>query len=390
MRGGEGSHSPFAGRPVRVALVDDSPLVRRMVRRILEAEADMEVVWEAGDGREAVARCTRPGAQPSAAVVLLDLQMPGLDGLGTLEELRRARCPIRVLVLSSLTRRGARATIEALARGAVDYICKPSATEVAAGGGFRTELLDKIRAWAGFGRDRRGTPSAAGNGSRHGRHPDRAASRPDTTPTSATGVAAIRRRRGAPPIAAVGIAASTGGPQALTELFAALPRPFPVPILVTQHMPEGFTAALADQLSRTTGHVCEEARSGAVPQAGRVHIAAGGRHLVVDPGSPPHLRLDDSPPVHFCRPAADPMFASMAEVWGAATMAVVLTGIGRDGADGAARIVACGGLALAQDEDSSVVWGMPGAVVRAGVATAVLPLDRIAPAIADIVKGERR
>lgn len=375
---GDGRTGPAAsGATLRVALVDDSALARRLVRGILAREPDIEVTWEAADGREALERLERePGGTPTD-VLLLDLYMPGLDGLATLERLARAGNGPRVVMLSAATRRGARETLEALARGAVDYVCKPAA-DPAARAQFERELVDKLRALgrsalprvppAPAGRPAVGTPDAV-RSVRPGDGPP--------GPDRASGY------RGRPTL--VGIAASTGGPQALGVVLQGLTRPFPVPILITQHMPPGFTAALADHLARTTGHPCSEARAGEIVEAGHVYVAPGDRHLVVASGSPIRVQLDDSPPRHFCRPAADPMFESMADHVGGGAVAVVLTGMGRDGAEGAARIAARGGVVVAQDEATSIVWGMPGATVRAGAASRVLPLAEIPAFLAGTV-----
>lgn len=357
-----------SGATLRVALVDDSALARRLVRSILAREPDIEVTWEAADGREALERLERePGGTPTD-VLLLDLYMPGLDGLATLERLARTGNGPRVVMLSAATRRGARETLEALARGAVDYVCKPAA-DPAARAQFERELVGKLRA---LGRSALPRVPSAPAGRPAVAATDTMRSGPGDGPPGPHRAPGYRER----PVL-VGIAASTGGPQALGVVLQGLTRPFPVPILITQHMPPGFTAALADHLARTTGHPCSEARAGEIVEAGHVYVAPGDRHLVVATGSPIRVQLDDSPPRHFCRPAADPMFESMADQVGGAAVAVVLTGMGRDGAEGAARIAARGGVVVAQDEATSIVWGMPGATVRAGAASRVLPLAEI-------------
>jgi two-component system chemotaxis response regulator CheB len=365
--------------PLRIALVDDSALARRLVRSILEREVDLIVSWEAADGREALDRLADERSGSTTDVLLLDLYMPGLDGLATLDELARRGGGPRVVMLSAATRRGARETLEALARGAIDYVCKPAA-DATARADFERELVGKLRA---IGRCRQPRPMP----------PDGMSSVRDEMPSVRPATHAPDPARDAqarqlpakpdalpdvqPRPTLVGIAASTGGPQALSVVLQGLNRPFPLPILITQHMPPGFTAALADHLARTTGHPCTEARSGDIAEPGHVYIAPGDHHLVVARASPLTLRLDDSPPRHFCRPAADPMFESMAQSVGSGAIAVVLTGMGRDGAEGAARIAARGGIVVAQDEATSVVWGMPGATVRAGAASRVLPLNEI-------------
>jgi two-component system chemotaxis response regulator CheB len=283
-------------------------------------------------------------------VVVLDLEMPVMDGMTALPLLLRV-APRRpaVIVASALTQRGAAAAMAALRAGAADYIPKPGA----AGGGlndpaFQAELLAKVKGWARMG--------AAGPVPR--------------VPVPARPVAI------APPpgLSAIGIGCSTGGPQALAALVQGLVRPLSVPVLVVQHMPRGFTAMLADHLDRLGRLPCAEARDGEALRPGRLYLAPGDRHLLAESGSGGLVaQLSDASPENFCRPAVDPMLRSLAGACGGAVLAVILTGMGQDGLAGCRMVAAAGGTVLAQDEASSVVWGMPGAVAKAGLAKAQLP-----------------
>lgn len=448
-----GAADPAA--PVRVMLCDDSATVRGALARVLRADPAIHVVARVGDGRAALAAL--PEARPE--VVLLDLEMPVMDGMTALPLLLRQPAELRpvVIVASALTQRGAAAAMAALRAGASDYLPKPSA----AGGGlsdpvFRAELLEKVKGWARIRRRRQappaagaggpGAPIAPSPGETDPARPSRAAfgpahapaapaarsagaaeglirpgpARPDTRGTPATRAPAALRpgalrpgtvlawSRSAPEDAAaarawpapqgdaapgiapaaaprvVVVGASTGGPQALATLVRRLPAALPVPLLVVQHMPAGFTTMLADHLGRLGGPPAAEAREGEALRPGRLYLAPGDRHLLVEAGAEGALlaRLSDGPPENFCRPALDPLLRSaVAACGGARVLAVVLTGMGQDGLAGCRAVAAAGGRVLAQDEASSVVWGMPGAVARAGLAQALAPPELLAERI---------
>ncbi len=347
--------SGAAGAPVRVLVCDDSATVRAALAGLIGAAGDCAVVGAAGDGRQALARIAAlPGAE-RPEVVLLDLEMPVMDGMTTLPHLMALPAPRpAVIVASALTQRGAAVAMAALRAGAVDYVPKPSA----AGGGlrdpaFRAELLAKIRGWGRMARGR-GAGSA---------------------PTAMPAPAATLMRMGVPRVVAIGT--STGGPQALSALIRGLGQTeaATVPFLVVQHMPRGFTAMLADHLGRLGGPPCAEARDGEVLRPGRIYVAPGDRHLLVEAGPDKVLltRLSDGPPENFCRPAVDPLLRSLAAPGIGPVLAVIMTGMGHDGLAGCRAILGAGGAVLAQDEASSVVWGMPGAIARAGLASALLP-----------------
>lgn len=342
-------------------ICDDSATVRGILGRLLGADSAIEVVSRVGDGRQALDAL--PTARPD--VVLLDLEMPVMDGMTALPLLLRAEPRPIVIVASALTQRGAAAAMAALRAGASDYIPKPGA----AGGGamdpnFRSELLEKVKGWA-----------------RMRRKPAAPASPTQVMPRVVP--AAAPRNAGAPALLAVG--SSTGGPQALASFLRALVPTPPVPVVIVQHMPAGFTAMLADHLDRVGPLRVAEAKDGDLLRAGHAYLAPGDRHLLVERGASGLVaRLRDDPPENFCRPAVDPMLRSAQRACDGRVLAVILTGMGQDGLVGCRGLVAAGGTVLAQDEASSVVWGMPGAVARAGLARELLPPDRLAARAAAI------
>ena len=370
-----------AHQPIRVMVVDDSAVVRDLLSRWLNAEPGIEVVAALRTGREAVDQFERH--RPD--VVLLDIEMPVLDGLSALPLLLAMDRDLVVVMVSTVTRHHAEAGLKALSLGAADYIPKPeSGTGGVAAAEFRRELLDKVRNLGSHRRRRfrrrRGLAQPSPGGTR-----------PEAT--AAATAASIRLRpfaAAAPRVLVIG--ASTGGPQALNAAVADLsPVIARAALLITQHMPPSFTTILAEHLGRASRCPAREAidREPIVP--GRIYVAPGGRHMRVERANhAPVVALDDGPPINFCRPAVDPLFSSAARTWGPAVVAVILTGMGVDGAGGAADIVAAGGSVIAQDEATSVVWGMPGAVAQAGLCSAVLPLDQIAAKIAWLFTGERR
>ena len=359
---------------VRVLVVDDSVVVRRMVTDILREDPGIEVVGTAANGRIALARIE----QLRPDLVTLDVEMPVLDGLGTLEELRPRHPRLPVVMFSTLTARGAEATMDALERGASDFVTKPShaASVDEARAAVRAQLVPKIHARAAAAGARPPPP---------GRPPPPP---PARAPAAAAAAAAAGAAGGRVDLLVLG--ASTGGPDALTELLTALPGDLPVPVLVTQHMPAVFTRYFAGRLDQKCALTVSEAEDGQPLLPGHVLVAPGGHHLQV--GGAPHARvarLDQGPQENFCRPAVDVMFRSAAATHGRHVLGVVLTGMGADGAAGSLDVLLAGGRVLVQDEATSVVWGMPGAVVAAGAAQEVLPLAALAPAVLTRCRADR-
>ncbi len=358
--------SIMPSEPIRVMVVDDAVVVRGLLARWVGSEPDMQVVATLRGGREAIQQLER--TMPD--VVILDIAMPDIDGIAALPRLLEKKRDLVVLMASTLTRRNAEISLRALALGAADYIPKPgNGREFTTSEAFRRELIEKIRALGTRSRRR-----AAGN-ARSGAH---AARYGEATLPQAVEKIRLRPFASTTPRVLL-IGSSTGGPQALEAILGGIGAVIDnAPVLVAQHMPPTFTAILAQHLSRASGRPAAEAKDGEPIRAGRIYVAPGGFHMRVErEGGNAVIALNDDPPEHFCKPAVDPLFASAASVWGCWNLALVLTGMGTDGARGAAQVAAAGGSIIAQDEETSVVWGMPGSVARAGLACAVLPLHQI-------------
>ena len=338
---------------INVLVVDDSVVIRRLVTTALEADPDITVVGTAANGRIALQKLL----QVAPDLVTLDIEMPELDGLGTLKELRRSHPKLPVIMFSTLTERGASATFDALSLGANDYVTKPAnvGSVPEAIESVKTQLIPKIKGLC-----------AAKVVS---------APRPATVrlPVQPSGPTPTGR------VELLAIGSSTGGPDALTTLLPLLPASFPVPVVITQHMPPVFTKLFAQRLDGKCALSVKEAEAGDRVEAGQVLIAPGDRHLELERrSSGTYVRLSSAPPENFCRPAVDVMVRSAASLAGSGVLAAVLTGMGSDGARGAEALRLVGAEVVAQDEASSVVWGMPGAVVSGGYAHRVLPLRVIA------------
>ena len=344
--------STVAGKsePCRVLLCDDSAAVRGFYRRALESDPAIAVVASAGNGQAAIDAL----AQHAVDVVVLDIEMPVMDGLTALPRLLAAKPGVKVLVVSGVTPRGADISYKALVAGAAECVLKPGTADPSAASEFQRDLVAKVRALGAARRDplRAATPK-----------PDIRA--PKLTPAHAA------------PVRAIAIIASTGGPAALLHLIPELKDGPTQPIFITQHMPARFTTTLAEHLSRVAGRPAAEAIDGETVRDGRIYVAPGDWHMVVEASRPPKLHLVQSPPVNFCRPSADPMLHSLAKVYGANLLCAVLTGMGSDGLAGAGQVVAAGGTVIAQDQATSVVWGMPGVVANAGLCSAILPLEAL-------------
>jgi two-component system chemotaxis response regulator CheB len=360
------------GERIRVLVVDDSVVIRRLVTHALEEDPLVEVVGAASNGIIALQRI--PQFNPD--VLTLDIEMPEMDGLETLRRIRRDYPQIRVIMFSTLTERGGAVTLEALTLGADDYVTKASneGSLDRSMARLRQDLLPRIKQF--FQSPAPGRVAMGG-----GQAPVLAA------PLVRRGGAAPQSSTERPKVLVVGV--STGGPTALGAILPQLPAGFSLPVLIVQHMPPLFTRLLAERLHSTCQLPVEEASQGAPVQAGRIVIAPGDFHLkVVSNGAGVRVCLDQSPPQNSCRPAVDALFASVGEVYGGAAIAVILTGMGQDGLRGAEILKARGAKVLAQDQASSVVWGMPGAVVNAGLADRVLPLDQLVPEILRVAGRE--
>lgn len=343
--------------PLRVMVCDDSFVVRGAIGRMLESDPEIRVVARVGNGLLAIEEVRRQAVD----VLVLDIEMPVMDGLSALPQLLEIDPGLRVIMASTLTTRGADVALRALRLGAADYVPKPSASGVGGDDAFRRELLEKVKGLARLRRRR-----AAG--------PEQAGLRP--------------RPAGARVPQLLAIGSSTGGPQALFKLVQGLGTGLRVPVVLTQHMPAAFTPILADHLSRLGGLPCTEAKDGETLRAGHIHLAPGGYHLMIEARAGVlRSRVTRDPPENFCRPAVDPMLRSAAAACDGRVLCAMLTGMGHDGLAGTRVVIERGGTAIAQDEATSVVWGMPGAIAQAGLCHAVLPLPRIAPKLLELLRG---
>jgi two-component system chemotaxis response regulator CheB len=366
-------------------VVDDSVVIRGLIARWIGSEADMVVAASLRTGLDAVNQIER--VNPDVAV--LDIEMPELDGISALPLLLAKKRNLIIIMASTLTRRNAEISFKALSLGASDYIPKPESTrEPAAAETFRHDLIQKIRHLGA--KVRRAAPASPSPPLASAQ--DRPREPLPRSPLAPVAQPQLLRRAfsmQAPRVLLIG--SSTGGPQALmavvTELGPVIDR---FPVLITQHMPPTFTTILAEHLARSSHRPAHEAVDGEIVKAGQIYLAQGGRHMrVARHGADVVIALDDGPPVNFCKPAVDPLFTSAIDVWQGGVLAVVLTGMGSDGTRGGKEIVAAGGSVIAQDEASSVVWGMPGAAANAGICAAVLPLNQIAPKLVRLFSGDR-
>jgi two-component system, chemotaxis family, protein-glutamate methylesterase/glutaminase len=374
--------APVVRKPIQVMIVDDAIVVRRQLTRWICDEKDMMVAACLRTGREAVDQLE--SCNPD--VVVLDVDMPELDGISALPQLLKKKRDLVIIMASTLTRRAAEISLHALSLGAADYVSKPEAAlDADSSAEFRRELLEKIRSLGRRGglllRQRRGVAA-----------PRVIASPARRTSVVAEAVAPFTLRPFAlPRPRALLIGSSTGGPQALSALIAGIDSAVErAPILIAQHMPPTFTAALAEHLARVSGRSVREAEHEELIAPGNVYVAPGGRHMrVMRSLAGPAIALGDDAPINFCRPSIDALLSSAAQIWGAGSLALILTGMGSDGARGAGEIAAAGGSVIAQDEETSVVWGMPRAVAMAGSCSAVLPLWQIPAEVNRLFGGGR-
>lgn len=342
---------------IRILLADDSAAVRRLVTSTLSKHPDIEVVGAARHGQEALELL--PITKPN--VILLDVEMPVMDGIDTLKNIRKIDRQIPIVMFSSLTVRGGEATLEALELGASDYVAKPTSTGHVqqAIDYIDRELVPKLRQWK--------------------RRPPAVQTKPTASRTNAAVASLQPRPRKIPgPINVIAIGSSTGGPNALAAIVSRLPANLSVPVLIVQHMPTVFTRLLAERLNQSSHLTVAEAYDGAVVQPGQVWVAAGGQHMVTErKGTETRLRLSNDAMENSCRPSVDVLFRSVSEAYEGQCMAVVLTGMGKDGTEGCRELSKKGATIVVQDEASCVVWGMPRAVTEAGLADKTLPLDQI-------------
>lgn len=351
--------------PIRVMLVDDSAVVRGLITRALEQDPMLSIVATAANGRMAVDMAGKHHPD----IIVLDIEMPEMDGITALPLLLEKSPNTKIIMASTLTLRNAGISMQALQLGAADYLAKPSARGTEELEIFYHELREKVRVLGGIARQARGgEPKSA------------------PMPASATMLAPVPQAsvqlkpETNSRAQALAIASSTGGPQALLNLFGDLKGTLShIPIFITQHMPPTFTTILAEQIGNAGSRPCHEAKHGDIVQPGHAYLAPGDFHMtVIREQGRTVIQLDQNPPVNFCRPAADPMFESLAKIYGVGLMAAVLTGMGFDGAEGAKAVSRAGGAVIAQDAASCVVYGMPKATAEAGVCQAVLPLSGMA------------
>ncbi|MBB6253837.1 protein-glutamate methylesterase/protein-glutamine glutaminase [Nitrospirillum iridis] len=373
--------------PYRVMVVDDSAVIRGLLTRTLESDNDIRVVASVANGQMAVNTLRRQ----TLDVIVLDIEMPVMDGLTALPQLIAADPNVKIIMASTLTAKNADISLRALRAGASDYVTKPSSTrELTGADSFKAELVGKVRA---FGEAARRADPSKGTPARP------VAPRPAAAPTPAAAAGAVAPARvrlyetgpvtlrPAPDIRPdiIAIGSSTGGPQALFEVMSNFRGGLQQPIVITQHMPATFTTILAEHISRQCGIECAEAKDGEPIVGGRAYVAPGDNHFLLVPrNGVPTVQLTKDPPENFCRPAVDPMLRSIVKIYGRKVLAVILTGMGHDGRGGCDHVVQAGGMVVGQDEASSVVWGMPGAVATAGLCSSILPLKEIGPFIRKI------
>lgn len=369
------SKGPAASNQIHVMLVDDSAVVRGFIGRILESDPDIKVVASVANGEQGVTSTARHHPD----IVILDVEMPVMDGLTALPKILAASPGVRVIMCSTLTVRNGEITMKALSLGATECIAKPSnSVSIHAADDFKGEMLRVVKA---LGRRRNADtlqrPSQGAVPLAKGTF----AGGQNTALKQKTSFELRKHMPGEifrPNLLAIG--SSTGGPQALFKVISSF-KNFDVPIILTQHMPPTFTKILAQHISQHTGVSAVEGETGMTVEKGYVYVAPGGKHMLFERADPHTIRivLDDGPPENFCKPSVDPMLRSAIKVWGPKFLTVILTGMGSDGLPGSREVIAGGGRVVAQDQETSVVWGMPGAVATNGLCTAVLPLQDIGP-----------
>lgn len=370
------SPAASASRKIRVMLVDDSAVIRGLMSKILSAEDDIEIVASCQNGQAALNMITN--AKPD--IITLDIEMPIMDGLTAIPEILKVYPGAKIIMCSTLTTANGDTTLKAMSLGAIDCIAKPTSThELYSQDDFKTSLLSKVRLiTAGIDRSEGTAPVASARGAA-ALLPDKKPALHPHLPKTIKLRPAIEGWSGKPAIVAIG--SSTGGPNALFKVLKECAG-FDVPIVITQHMPPTFTRILAEHIQQQTGIPAFEAMEGMIVEPGKIYVAQGGLHMELrQQDDKKVLHLHDGPMENFCRPAVDPMLRSLIPIYGAKILTVILTGMGQDGMRGAQDVVKAGGRVIAQDEETSVVWGMPGAVALAGLCSAVLPLPEIGAAV---------
>lgn len=368
-------------RTIKVAIVDDSAVVRGLVARWIDEEPELEVCGRFANGKLAVEGVARM----SPDIIILDIEMPVMDGLAALPGLLQNAPDARIVMASTLTRRNAEVSLKALSLGATDYIPKPESNRgITTSMEFRNELISKIKA---LGQARKGTAKVSMPPA--GQAPAPAPAAGEELAASAGKPTFTLRAFSTvrPRILAIG--SSTGGPQALAALMGIIaPSIRNTPVVITQHMPATFTAILAERLGRLTGLPAREGEDGEPLLPGHIYVARGGMHMALaSKDGNVAIRVYDGELVNFCKPAVDPLFQSVAETFGRSALALVLTGMGHDGAAGGKVIADAGGSVIAQDQATSVVWGMPGATAAAGACAAVLPIDQVGVKVNALIAG---
>ncbi len=363
---------------IRVMVVDDSAIIRGLISRILASDPSISVVASVGNGQMAIDSLSRHDVD----VIIMDIEMPVMDGLTALPKLLEVNPEVRIVMASTLTLRNAETSMRALELGAADYIPKPTATrDISGGEEFSHALLEKVHV-LGLQRKRRArAPSSIGA----------PAPKMSATPSVSLYPQGPIKLRAPSPLRpnVLAIGSSTGGPPALSAVLKEIKPSIDVPILITQHMPPTFTTILAQHIERNSGWPCREGQDGEPIVSGRIYLAPGGYHMLVDQkAGRPVVRLTQDPPENFCRPAVDPMLRSMIKFYNGRILSVILTGMGADGLKGSRDVVQAGGTVFAQDEATSTVWGMPGAVASDGICSAVIPLKEIGSRVMMFMTGK--
>lgn len=365
----------LAGNAFRVLVVDDSAVIRGLITRAVEGHSDLKVVATAPNGEAAVASLKRLPVD----VIILDIEMPVMDGLTAIPLLKSIDPAVQIVMASTLTHKNAEISLKALSLGATDYIPKPSSDQLVgiSAESFNAELVEKVRVLGGLAR-RKGVRMPVGAAAVAKQLPPQEKKKIVLRPMPAF----------KPDVIAIG--SSTGGPQALNDVIVAMGKDLPQPVVITQHMPASFTKILAEHISRLCGVSCKEGEDSDILKAGNYYLAPGDFHMqFVKKPEGVGVKLNKNPPENFCRPSVDPMLRSLVEVYGKKILTVILTGMGQDGWKGGDVVVNAGGAIMAQDEATSVVWGMPGAVATAGLCSSVLPLSEIGKAVRHIAVGGR-